>query len=238
MIQSAHDEENIHKGLDLCYHDKLSDVDLNIWLSLNPIDYNRQSPFYKSAFSRLKLENKIFGIIFQSRNGQKNDKEGMRIVLKSGFRMDLTCFVRSSPEAQVISYEEVKWDEEKLQENSFWFIAIQALAKLLRHDYLIADHLTHMLIMEGLVLQMAARDDQYQTNFHRYGYKDSLKYYDLKFELPEQYKAEGDNTYHYIAEQLCRAVNSYELLLLQKDMLQERKSQFFYKIWDCYSQKD
>ena len=47
---------------------------------------------------------------------------------------------------------------------------MQALGKLLRRDYLIADHLAHMLIMEGLVLQMEMRDAKYGTNIHRYGY--------------------------------------------------------------------
>lgn len=234
VIQSPQDEENIQKGLEICYHDKLSDVDFNVWLHLHPKDYNKQTPFYKLNFLRLKLEDKIFGIVFQERNEQENGKEGMRIVLKSGFRMDVTCFVHSSPEAQMVSDKEVVWNEGIIQENKFWFITIQTLSKLLRHDYLIADHLAHMLIMEGLVLQMVARDEQYQTNFHRYGYSESLKYRELQIEMPEHYKLEGDSTFNYIAEQLYRAVNSYQELILQKEIIQGNRVQIFYEIWDCY----
>ncbi len=234
VIQSSQDEVNIQKGLDICYHDKFSDVDFNVWLQLHPVDYDKQTPFYKLFFPRLKLEDRIFGIVFQGRNEQENNKEGMRIVLKNGFRMDVTCHVHSNPEVQAISEMQVDWEERTIQENEFWFITIQTLAKLFRHDYLIADHLTHMLIMEGLVLQMVARDEQYQTNFHRYGYSESLKYCDLPIKIPVHYKVEGDNTYNYIVEQLCRAVNSYEELLLQKEKTQENKAQLFYDIWDCY----
>lgn len=92
-VTSPTDAKSIEAGLTECYHDVLSDVDINLWIRLHPVDFNRPTPVYKSFFSRLQLRDRIFGIVFQECDRSKGNKEGMRIVLNSGFRMDVTCHV-------------------------------------------------------------------------------------------------------------------------------------------------
>lgn len=249
IIQSPNDYGNIKKGLTLCYHDNLSDVDFNAWLRLSPEDFNGDTPIYKRYFPRLGLENEIFGIAFVERIDNESCKEGMRICLKSGFRMDFTCFTRcdknalSLPKADLRTSTKIHqpqniwadWDLDKA--NSFWFVAIQALAKLLRHDYLISDHLSHMLLMECLVLQMEDRDNVYQTNFHRYGYSEQIDYKDINISHCEKYLTNQNSTYNYIAQNLCKAVICYDNLVTTSNTLYQKRSDIFFDIWDSYLYK-
>lgn len=259
-VTSPTDAKSIEAGLTECYHDVLSDVDINLWIRLHPVDFNRPTPVYKSFFSRLQLRDRIFGIVFQERVRSKGNKEGMRIVLKSGFRMDVTCHVHcdeaASPlperdlyrndmtgsqerkSAESVHTNELFWPEvvNLDKANQFWFCAIQALAKLLRRDYLIADHLSHILLMEGLVLQMMQRDNTYHTNFHRYGYGETLAYQEVDVTGYETYMIllTPDQTYRRIAENLIRAVISYDNLALEENSLYEGRRELFFAIWDCY----
>lgn len=246
IIQSPTDYDSIRKGLSLCYHDNLSDVDFNVWVRLSPEDFNGETPIYKKYFSRLGIENEIFGIVFQERIDNESCKEGIRICLKSGYRMDFTCFTRCDetfetlPKADLRTHMQVKqpqnicddWDLDKA--NSFWFTSIQALAKLLRHDYLISDHLSYMLLMECLVLQMVDRDNRYNTCFHRYGYAEQLAYRNVDISPCEKYLANHNDTYHHIARNLCKAVLCYDDLVAEANPLYQKRSDIFFSIWDCY----
>ena len=246
IIQSPNDYDNIKKGLALCYHDNLSDVDFNAWLRLNPEDFHGDTPIYKNYFPRLGLENEIFGITFVERIDNESCKEGMRICLKSGLRMDFTCFTRCDKNAQSLPKADLRtntmihqpqniwadWDLDKA--NSFWFTSILALAKLLRHDYLISDHLSHMLLMECLVLQMQDRDNLYQTNFHRYGYAEQIDYKNINISRCKKYMTNQDDTYNHIVQNLCKAVICYDNLVATSNTLYQKRSDIFFNIWDSY----
>ncbi len=238
VISSPEDMENIEKGLALCYHDKLSDVDVNAWVRVSYADFQRQTPLYRNYLKRLGLWEEIFGLLFVERSSDGSGKEGLRICLKSGFRMDFTCFVRCDEDIPDLPKEDLKQQtdiyEKQDKADAFWFIAVQALAKLLRRDYLIADHLSHMLLMEGLVLQMEERDEAYQTNFHRYGYAEKLAYRDIDISGCEKYLKSNDDTYRQIAENLCRAVLSYDKLAALASPLYQERSGVFWEIWDSY----
>lgn len=246
MIHSPKDYENIKKGLTLCYHDNLSDIDFNAWLCLSPEDFQGETPIYKRYFPRLGIEDEVFGIIFQERFDNISCKEGMRICLKSGFRMDFTCFTKCDENAETLPKTNLRdsvrikqpqniwenWDLDKA--NAFWFNSILALSKLLRHDYLISDHLSHMLLMEGLVLQMEDRDNQYQTNFHRYGYGEQPAYRNIDISVCEKYLAKQDDTYNHIVQNLCKAVLCYDDLAGKSNPLYRKRSDVFFEIWDSY----
>jgi hypothetical protein len=243
FISSSDDNENIIKGLEKCYHDKYSDVDINAYLKLHPNDFNTETPIYKKYFSRLGFQDKIFGIAFQ---GRLNYKEGMRICLKNGVRIDFFCFCRCDelapllPSEQTTMVEPAKenvnfsanWDLEKA--DWFWFVAIQALGKLMRRDYLISSHLAHTLIMEGLVAQMVMRDNQYSTNFHRYGYSEKLEYLSVELTPSNEFKISGDGTYNYITELLYQAAASYDKLILQLSDGYVSRLEIFLEIWKSY----
>lgn len=228
-------------GLAECYHDNLSDVDINVWARLNPKDFKRATPVYKTFFPRLQLEDRVFGIVFQERDSTRENREGMRIVLKSGFRMDVTCHIRCDASAIPLPESDLRMEENTEntgldldQANAFWFCAIQALAKLLRRDYLIGDHLSYMLLMEGLVLQMINRDNTYHTNFHRYGYAEELMYQTVDLAEYQDYIIHSDKTYEHIAENLVRAVVSYDELASAASSRYEKRCSLFFAIWDCY----
>ncbi len=246
FIQSPDDYDNIRKGLALCYHDNLSDVDFNAWLRLSPEDFHGDTPIYKKYFPRLGMEDEIFGIIFQERFDKESCKEGMRICLKTGFRMDFTCFTRCDENAATLPQADLRtnitaqqpqnlWADLDLDKaNSFWFTSILALSKLLRHDYLISDHLSHMLLMECLVLQMLDRDNLYQTNFHRYGYAEQIEYRNINVSHYEKYLTNQDDTYNHIVQNLCRAVICYDDLAANSNALYQKRSNLFFDIWDSY----
>lgn len=246
-IISDLDDENIMKGFDKCFHDIMSDVDINIWIKLSIKDFSEETPIYKKLLPRLGIDDRIFGVVFQSRTDA--NIEGLRIVLDSGFRMDLTCFVCCNESTADLPKENIRkhitvkqetnisenWDIDKA--NSFWFVSIQALAKLYRHDYLIADHLTHMLLMESLVVQMVDRDNKYQTNFHRYGYSEELQYKKVDVSMAGKYFGQGDETFNYIAENLYRAIMSYDKLVGDNNPIYEKRVYVFLEIWDNWSKK-
>jgi hypothetical protein len=243
FISSIDDNDSIMKGLEKCYHDKYSDVDINAYLKLHPNDFNGATPIYKKYFSRLGFQDRVFGIAFQER---LNGKEGMRICLKSGVRIDFFYFCRCDELAPLLSYEQASimepakenvnfsanWDLEKV--DWFWFVAIQALGKLMRRDYLISSHLAHTLIMEGLVTQMIMRDNQYNTNFHRYGYSEKLEYLSVELTPLNEFKIAGDETYNYITELLYQAVTSYDKLILQLNDSYKSRLEIFLEIWKSY----
>lgn len=243
LISSIDDNESIMKGLKKCYHDKYSDVDINAYLKLHPNDFNGETPIYKKYFSRLGFQDKVFGIAFQ---GRIKDKEGMRICLKNGVRIDFFYFCRCDELAPLLSYEQTNtmepakenvcisagWDLEKA--DWFWFVAIQALGKLMRRDYLISSHLAHTLIMEGLVAQMVMRDNQYNTNFHRYGYSEKLEYVSVELTPSNEFKTSDDGTYNYITELLYQAAASYDKLILQLSDGYVSRLEIFLEIWKSY----
>jgi hypothetical protein len=243
IIQSPKDFDNIKQGITQCYHDNLSDVDFNIWLRLSPEDFHGETPIYKKYFPRLGIENEIFGIMFQERIDNESGKEVIRICLKTGFRMDLTCFTKCDEFFETLPKSDLRTNIKTKQpqnncdldkENSFWFTSILALSKLLRHDYLISDHLAHMLLMECLVLQMKNRDNLYQTNFHRYGYSEQLAYRNIDISHCEKYLSIKDNTYNYIVQNLCKAVICYDNLATESNPLYQKRSTIFFDIWDSY----
>jgi len=245
FISSIDDFESIMKGLEQCYNDKYSDIDINAYLKLHPNDYNGETPIYKKYFSRLGIKDKIFGIIFQERS---NDKEGVRICLKTGIRIDFTCICSCNKLSPLLASEQTSIDEHEIQNRNlslnwdlekvdwFWFVAIQALGKLMRKDYLISAHLAHTLIMEVLVAQMVVRDNQYNINFHRYGYSEKLEYLEVDVIGANEFKVSKDETYNHIVELLYQGIMSYDKMAFQLNSNYRSRCETFLEIWKSYIQ--
>lgn len=161
-----------------------------------------------------------------------------RIILKNGLRYDFGFEFEYDPAADCIimteieqEYSNPEWPLEKV--NRFWFVQIQALAKLYRNDFLIGDHLAHMNLNETLVQQMVLRDIKYGTNHHRYGYCETLEYRKNQEKCPihslnEQFNLIADKLY-------CAAVTYDELT---KAFYPEyiSRTPYFLTIWNCYEQ--
>lgn len=222
--------EKIELAMDRSYHDCYSDVDLyvNVKLSakdtITPVEYMKR-------IDRLGIkEEECLGIIFSKENRL------YRIVLKNGMRYDLGFefefnenieYVKRLPQKEI--YNNPNWPIKNI--NSFWFIQIQALGKLYRKDYLIADHLANMNLNETLVQQMVLRDIKYGTNIHRYGHEEELVY--LKYQDKCPLQTEND-TFNLIADKLYCAALTYDALTKYFYPDYESRTSDFWKIWKCY----
>lgn len=247
-IPSAESEEKIRQGIEASFHDQFSDVDIKAVVRPGPKEEIGQEPYYKRYFSRLGLDGQVLGCAFSGRffsEQEHMETETVRLCLKSGFRMDLICMLdkdegaRKNTEIPAPDKKAVL-KERDWKADQFWFIAIQALGKLYRRDYLIGDHLAHMLLMEGLVLQMEERDKRLNTRIHRYGGKEELTYRKIDGQSREAEKVKEwikgeDETFRYIAESIFRAVSAYDLLKIKENPDRESRSGVFLEIWEKYA---
>jgi hypothetical protein len=160
--------------------------------------------------------------------------EVIRLCKTNGMRFDLIITVECTEGISLLPHASICEELRKI--NNFWFIAIQALGKLMRKDYLIASHLTHMLIQEGLVLQMIIRDKEKNTNFHRFGYGEGLEYLTILNEEDISFvKTSDDDSFNHISRLLYSAVKSYDKLMLSlEDNLYKSRLENYLEIWSCY----
>lgn len=240
-IYSVEEDDKLHESVEACYHDVLSDIDIGIHVTLHPEDIGNGQGYYTNP-ERIGLTRETYlGLAFSE---SKNPLFQMyRVILKNGVRFDIGFYITEDSTVPIYHIvqemkEEIKdagkvwprWDLRKA--DNFWFIEILALAKLMRGDYLIADHLANMQINETLVAQMLDRDDFYGTTFHRYGYREDLDYNKaiitgFKFDV-------RDETYNKIAQKILSAAISYDRLIKRSNPLYEERSDTFFKLWNCY----
>ena len=160
------------------------------------------------------IKENILGIKFE----KVEDNFVIRIVQKNGIRYDIVLSGINSFQLE---------NEINMLKKSETFVAILALGKLMREDYLISAHLAHILCMNSLVEQMVERDLKYNTNFHRYGYKEKLKYYDTYRSINNIYCNSNNEVYNHIAKLLISGIENI------KSISNEEKK-IFYEIWDFY----
>lgn len=230
-IPSLDDDFIISGAIDECFHDIYSDVDILINVKLNPVEYGRNSAIYADCLRRLGFNNDILGM---SHHCTEERGEVIRICKTNGMRFDLIITATCAEGNQMLPHEDISEGLRKV--NDFWFTAIQALGKLMRKDYLISAHLAHMLIQEGLVLQMILRDNEKNTYFHRYGYAEELDYLSKFNQLELPFTKSSDDTYNYITKLLYSAVRSFDMLYTSLDESYKSRIENFLDIWSCYSQ--
>ena len=198
-------DSDIKKGLKECIHDKYSDVDITIFGDNYPIIQLKDINILDEEILGIKLE-------------KKEDNFVIRLVQKNGLRYDIIFFNTN--------VEEIEKEINDINKSEM-FIAIQALGKLMRKDYLISSHLAHMICMDSLVEQMVERDIKYNTNFHRYGYEEKLNYYETYKKIENKYCNTENNTYNHIAKLLISGIENL------KTISSDDKNNF-YEIWDFY----
>lgn len=266
MIFSPLDIDAIRKGVEASYHDILSDIDLFVFLSSpEKIMWNslpeqlgltsetllgisrEQGEGCCQTLRVIRKDGMRYDIIFcpdenahtaVSTEGETADVNAAEIgsdVQNSNERESSGGTDSSEDKApeRFWSY----WDLTKA--DSFWFIAVQALGKLYRGDYLIADHLTNMLINETLVAQMIERDNQYGTNIHRYGHQEELEYQKAPAESSVQAPGQADgndrsDTFLFIADKLFKTAAAYDRLILRLNPAYEARRAIFYELWSTY----
>lgn len=228
-------QNSIAEAAEQCYHDVLSDIDLTILVKISP--YDTISP---ATYQKILLK---YGITKSNYLGLDYVKEHQlyRIILRNGMRYDLGFELIQDDAVAVITQKGASADTFE-EDNSkdflletadrFWFVQIQALAKLYRDDYLIADHLANMNINETLVLQMMLRDKEYKTNIHRYGYRDTLQYLqDQENKCPY---CKYDEVFSKIAEKLYQASIAFDQLAIQMNPNYLLRKECYFEIWKCY----
>lgn len=231
-VLSIEEEHALIKAINECYHDMYSDVDIQLKIKLNRDEYNRNSSVYADCLRRLGFENDILGM---SHYRTEERGEVIRICKTNGMRFDLIIATECAEKIPLLQHGCIS--EELRKVDDFWFIAIQALGKLMRRDYLISSHLAHMLIQEGLVLQMILRDKEKNTNIHRYGYAEDLEYFAVLNNPEIPYLKTSDITYNHIAGLLYSSVISFDRLYSLLDSSYKARAENYISIWESYAQK-
>lgn len=214
-----------------CYHDVLSDIDMTILVKFSSDDLTEEQ--YMERIERLGFDKEnCLGLVYVKENRM------YRIILKNGMRYDYGFEFIHDEKADKILLEPKKDAEDDNERWSisnidrFWFVQIQAIAKLYRNDFLISDHLANVNINETLVQQMVLRDIEYGTNFHRYGYKDNLEY--MQNDMMEcPYKSKNP-TFNIIASKIYSAAIAYDRLELKLCPQYKGRKEILFSIWDYY----
>lgn len=238
--------EFVWQAVERSYHDCYSDIDLKITVKLPAEGLTAQE--YLRHAERFGIgEEQCLGFIPDVENGL------YRVVFRNGMRYDIVFLFEygaGADNAELTAVERMRlpggewtgqagkqhdnpdWPLDKV--NSFWFIQIQALGKLYRKDYLIADHLANMNLNETLVMQMILRDQKYGTNHHRYGYEDRVAYADPEYSCPVRH---ADAAFDRIADKIYRAALACDELLPHFYPEYEERSGDFFGIWREYEAK-
>lgn len=227
--QSASEfHQRIEYIMEKSYHDVCSDVDVNIQVQLSPADSVTPDAYMKRISRYGFKRDTCLGILYIPEN------HVYRIIMKNGMRYDLIFSFTENEKALPIEAVMDSEEREPDKADGFWFIQIQSLAKLYRGDFLISDHLVNMNLNETLVLQMILRDEKYNTNFHRYGYREKLEY--LHYLDSNCIYAGEDTVFNSIANKLYAAALAYDSLAEQYMENYEKRSHLFFDIWDCYAE--
>ncbi len=221
--------ETVKEAVAIGYHDCYSDTDMSLTVCL-PADGSVTPEAYMKRIDR-------FGVNEETALGWMFVPEGSmyRIIFRNGMRYDFGfSFVYAANatldlgEAPHIE-ENPNWPLANI--HRFWFVQVQALAKLYRKDYLISAHLANMNCNETLVMQMVLRDLKYGTNHHRYGYAEEAEYVKELGRMPAR---SGDATFRRIADRLCAAALTYDRLAVEFYPAYKDQSADFFAIWECY----
>lgn len=239
VIEKSQRKEEIEKLAELAveksYHDLLSDIDIWVTVSLPCRNDTVQEQYMKRIDRYGIAKDCCLGFVLLPESNM------YRIILKNGMRYDLGFhFIFEDTEDSAAAMPDIesikteagheKWPPERI--DRFWFVQIQALAKLYRNDFLISDHLANCNINETLEQQIVLRDIQHGTKFYRYGGQEQLEYMrTVESECP--YKRENE-TFHKIAAKLYAAAAAYDKLIREFYPAYEERRHCFLAIWECY----
>jgi hypothetical protein len=228
-VSDAQDAWAIEKGVGACLHDRLSDVDIAIALRVHPQDLAEARGLYEGRLSRLGFAAEaVLGAQFHRDVRGRN--QTLRVCLRDGFRMD--CVFAAGEDEAAARIDTPRRKEE--ESDPFYFIAVQALYKLLRGDHLIGAHLAHALLSDTLVEQMIRRDEERGTIFHRYGYAETLAYREVDLApYADLWRDHADETHRAVAQTLCRALLAYGQVARTPEKQIERagKNADFFAVW-------
>lgn len=230
LEKNADWQRDIHRAVDAGWHDTMSDVDMCVVVRKNPEEsISEETYMHRLDRFGFGVEN-CLGRCFVQGNKMA------RIITREGMRYDFGFSFVTEAHAPFWQMEQLPeetenahWSLSKMEE--FWFVQVQALAKLYRRDYLIADHLAHMNLNETLVQQMVLRDIEKGTCHHRYGDGEAAVY--------EKYLAcyqgqKQDGRFCIIARKLYAAAMAYDELMQIFYPQVHKRSSIFFSLWNAY----
>lgn len=228
-ISSASDASAIRLAVDRSYRDRFSDVDIKLTVRLNPAECEREGWLYADCLERLGFTGDILGVHCER---TEDRGEVIRICKANGMRYDLVVTPVAAEDAERLPHNDSPrgW----MEINDFWFVAVQALGKLMRGDYLISSHLAHELAQRTLVLQMQIRDEEKGTTFHRYGYQEDVEYLKQWGDLHGRCPAAADPVFAHIWELLFAAAASFDRLCARMGGAYAPRFGLFESIWEEY----
>lgn len=221
--------ETIRQAAEKSWHDVCSDVDLCVCAEgISTADRAK----YMQRMERFGFGREhCLGRAFVPENNM------WRLVTLAGMRYDFGFEFIDSQNAAHLSFPETEarqeaslWPMESAER--FWFVQVQALGKLFRRDYLIADHLAHMNLNETLVQQMVLRDQKKGTNHHRYGDGEERVYEKYLSVCP---LCSGDDSHDRIAKKLYAAAAAFDELMVHFEPAWEARTPLFTELWQCYA---
>lgn len=238
-IEKSQRKEEIGKlarqAVEKSYHDILSDIDIWVTVSLPCKDSDMQGQYVRRIDRYGILKDCCLGMVLIP------ESNICRMILRNGMRYDMGFrFVCEDNADGADAMQEIgclrteagheKWPPERI--DRFWFVQVQALAKLYRNDYLISDHLANGNLNETLEQQMVLRDIRHGTEFHRYGGREQPEYLrTVESECPGRRENE---TFRRIAAKLYAAAKAYDKLTREFYPAYEERGQCFLEIWECY----
>ena len=140
--------------------DIFSDVDLSVLL--------KDAYIFDIDVLISALENKICAALGYEVHNHENYNV-LRICFENSWRFDITIKHRLTKPSS--DKNDFRYNVEKII-NEFWFKASMALMKIGRNDFLIAAHLALELCQLNIVMKMLERDNEKNTNIHRFGEKE------------------------------------------------------------------
>jgi len=138
--------------------DVFSDVDVKVFLpDSNSLDLS----------SLLNALTERFFSVFGYEFFRNDNNDVLRLCLENGWRFDLTFIYPEQREPDIENNSFTDKVESVI--SKFWFTAVMVLVKLGRKDNLVASHLVLELCQLIIVIQMIIRDNEKDTEMHRYG---------------------------------------------------------------------
>lgn len=122
--------EKTRDMIDACYHDYLSDVDLSVEVRFNTNECITTTEYMK-RIDRFGIDkSNILGIVFVEENMM------YRIIFKNGIRYDFGFSFVYDDKVPLLNFDNIELEYDNTywpmsNVNRFWFVQIQALAKLI-----------------------------------------------------------------------------------------------------------
>jgi len=209
--------------LDPCLLDALSDVDLEIYLSNDPLFNIKEA---------VEIMPRYFGDVFGYEIQSDNNCDLLRICFENGWRFDLSFINPEAIESQIS--ENTFSDNIESIMNRFWFMASMVAVKLGRKDHLIAAHLALELCQMNIAIQMLVRDNAKGSDIHRFGGGEDVPILHSWTKLNGSNKLRENTSKDNILHILLQAAKQMDTTFASLDTLYKSRTKILVNLLDMF----